>query len=268
MPYAMSGGRDIFYEDTGGSGPAVIFSHGLLMDHTMFVPQVAALRDRYRCIAWDQRGHGRTATDTLEPFTYYDSADDCVAVLRQAGVQRAVLAGMSQGGYLSLRCALRHPEIVRALILIDTQAGLEDPEKMPGYQQMVTDWATNGLSDQTAGIIARIILGEERGSAWGGAEDWKAKWRRMQAANLVACFTTLGSRDDISEAIAQIDVPALVIHGEADASIEPHRAEAMRAKLSRAGPMVLVPGAGHAANLTHPEPVNAAIIRFLEGLPA
>jgi pimeloyl-ACP methyl ester carboxylesterase len=74
----------------------------------MFVPQVEAFRDRYRCISWDERGHGRTATDALAPFTYYDASDDLVQVLHHAGVGRAVLAGMSQGGYLSLRCALRH----------------------------------------------------------------------------------------------------------------------------------------------------------------
>ena len=81
MPTANIKGRDIFYTDTGGSGPAVIFSHGLLMDHEMFAPQVTALRGQYRCITWDERGHGLTATDVLEPFTYYDSADDLAGLL-------------------------------------------------------------------------------------------------------------------------------------------------------------------------------------------
>ncbi|MFI4940025.1 MAG: alpha/beta fold hydrolase [Burkholderiales bacterium] len=264
MPYAKNGDQEIFYEDTGGDLPAIIFSHGLLMDHTMFAPQVDALRDRYRCITWDERGHGRTATDHLAPFSYYDSADDCIAVLRHAGVSRAVLAGMSQGGYLSLRCALRHPDVVRALILIDTQALPEDQEKIHGYQQIMTDWVTNGLSDATAAIIAHIILGD----SWAGAEAWKAKWKAMKPVNLLGAFTALGSRDDISTAIAGIRAPALVIHGEADIAIEPQRAEAMRTTLPNAVPMVPVPGAGHAANLTNPAPVNAAIIRFLEGLAA
>ncbi len=264
MPYAQSKGRDIFYQDTGGDKPAIIFSHGLLMDHTMFAPQVVALHDRFRCLTWDERGHGKTATDTVEPFTYYDSADDCVAVLRHAGIERAVLAGMSQGGYLSLRVALRHPDVVRALILIDTQAGLEDSAKLPGYHAMVTDWATNGLSEQTAAIIARIILGD----GWDGTEQWKTKWRAMLPVNVIASFETLATRDDISDEVAGIKVPALVIHGDADGAIEPHRAEAMRAKLPAAEPMVPIPGAGHASNLTHPKPVNAAILAFLDGLPA
>ena len=262
MPYAPSTGPDLYYEDTGGDGPVIVFSHGLLMDHTMFAPQVVALRGRYRCIAWDERGHGRTATDTLDPFSYYDSADDCLAVMRHAGVSRAVLAGMSQGGHLSLRMALRHPEAVRALILIDTQAGLEDPAKMPGYQMMVTDWTTNGLSDATAGMIAHIILGD----GWHGATAWQETWRAMRPVNLVQCFTTLGTRDDISDTIRAIEAPALVIHGEADKAIEVERAAAMQAALPNATAMVVVPGAGHAVNLTHPEPVNSAIVNFLDGL--
>ena len=88
-------------------------------------------------------GPGQTG-DITEPFTYWDSAEDLAALLRSLGVERAVLAGMSQGGFLSLRCALRHPELVRALILIDTQAGVEDPERLPGYQMMVDNWVANG----------------------------------------------------------------------------------------------------------------------------
>jgi 3-oxoadipate enol-lactonase len=137
MPFAQVNGQELYFEDTGGKGPAVVFSHGLLMDQSMFAPQVAALASRYRCISWDERGHRRTATDTLAPFTYYDSANDLVGLLDHLGVKRAVLAGMSQGGYLSLRCALKHPERVRALVLIDTQAGPEDPAKLPGYKQML-----------------------------------------------------------------------------------------------------------------------------------
>ena len=74
----------------------------------------------------DERPTKRTATDSCAPFTYYDSANDLAALLAHLGIERAVLAGMSQGGYLSLRCALTHPALVRALILIDTQAMLEE----------------------------------------------------------------------------------------------------------------------------------------------
>lgn len=261
MPYANVNGQNLYYEDTGGDLPVLVFSHGLLMDHEMFAPQVAAFRDRWRCISWDERGHGRTAGDAIEPFSYYDSAADLAALLDHLGIASAVLAGMSQGGYLSLRCALRHPRCVRALILIDTQAQTEDPAKTEGYQPMLEAWAQHGLAPQIAETIAQIILGP----GWSGMPAWQEKWRGWQAHNLLGSFQTLVSRDDISAQLPRIGVPALVVHGDADAAISLDRARDLARRLPHAR-LEIVPGAGHAANLTHPQPVNAAIEAFLAGL--
>lgn len=262
MPYADINGQNIYYRDSGGDGPALVFSHGLLMDHEMFGPQLHVFRHHYRCITWDERGHGRTAGDTIAPFTYYDSADDLDALLTHLGIDQAVLLGMSQGGYLSLRCALKHPERVRALVLIDTQAQTEDPSKTGTYKQMLDVWAQQGLPDPIADTVEQIILG----SNWPEAEHWKAKWREVQPHNLMACFQALVERDDISDQLAKIEVPALVIHGEADAAISMDRARDMAQHLPDAR-LVTIPGAGHASNLTHPDPVNDAIQTFLDQLP-
>jgi pimeloyl-ACP methyl ester carboxylesterase len=261
MPSVKVKGQNIYFEDSGGDGPALIFSHGLLMDSSMFEPQVAALKSRYRCIAWDERGHGLTATGVCAPFSYYDSADDLAALLAHLGIKQAVLIGMSQGGYLSLRCALTHPEIVRALVLINTQALPEDPVKMSGYQAMVQDWAANGLSEQAAAIVEYAILGEQ----WPGAAVWRAKWKSAAPADLLRSFQALSERDDISEQIKRIDVPALVIHSDGDRSIALASAKAMADALPDAE-FVVVPGAGHASNLTHPQAVNPAIDAFLTTL--
>src|SRR3954451_22242566 len=107
MPFADVNGQHIYFEDSGGDGAAVIFSHGFLMDHEMFEPQVAALSDEFRCISWDERGFGQTEANA--DFTYWDSADDALALLSHLGVDRAFVVGMSQGGFLSLRAALRAP---------------------------------------------------------------------------------------------------------------------------------------------------------------
>jgi pimeloyl-ACP methyl ester carboxylesterase len=260
MPFADVNGQRLFYEDTGGDGPAIAFSHGLFMDATMFAPQVKALRDRYRCITWDERGHGRTG-DATEPFTYWDSANDLAALLSELGVEHAVLAGMSQGGFLSLRAALTNPALVRALILIDTQAGVEDPERLPGYQAMLDEWLANGPSQEMLDVIAGLILGQ-------GYEDtaaWQEKWRQISNEDLVQVFTTLATREDIHDRLAEIDAPAIVIHGAQDASISVELAQRLADGLPRAS-IELIPGAGHAANLTHPELVNPVIERFLDHL--
>lgn len=260
MPYADVNGQRLYYEDSGGDGQPVLFSHGLFMDHEMFAPQVEALRDRYRCITWDERGHGLTG-DATGPFTYWDSADDAVALLASLGVSRAVFAGMSQGGFLSMRAALSHPHAVGALILIDTQAGGEDPERLPGYQAMVDEWLANGPSQEMLDVIAGLILGQ----GYDGTPAWQDKWRQISNDNLVTLFTTLASRDEIYDRLGEIDMPTLVIHGADDTSIPLEVAHRMADGLP-AALVVVVPGAGHAANLTHPEVATPAIERFLESL--
>ncbi len=145
MANAALNGTEVYYADTGGDGPVAVLSHGVLMDQSMFAPQVKALVPEFRVITWDQRGHGwdqsgRGGTPAQGPFSYWDSARDLLALLDHLGVQRAVLGGMSQGGFVSLRAALLAPDRVHGLILIDTQAGQEDPAVAPAYEQMHEVW--------------------------------------------------------------------------------------------------------------------------------
>src|SRR5580704_2373745 len=143
MSFAEVNGQRLRFDDSGGDGPPVILSHGFLMDREMFAPQIAAFAPEFRVITWDERGFGETEFDG-EPFTYWDSARDCLGLLDHLEIDRAVVGGMSQGGFLSLRTALLAPERVRALVLIDTQAGVEDPAVAPSYEQMEEIWLAQG----------------------------------------------------------------------------------------------------------------------------
>ena len=156
MPVAQVNGQKIHYHDTGGSGPAVVLSHGFLMDRTMFDAQVEVLAPKYRVITWDERGFGDTEYDG-KPFTYWDSARDCLGLMDHLGLSRAVLGGMSQGGFLSLRAALTSPERVTALVLIDTAADNDGPEVLAGYRQMVDTWLSVGPVDDLVNIIATSL---------------------------------------------------------------------------------------------------------------
>jgi 3-oxoadipate enol-lactonase len=260
MPFAEISGQRIRFEDSGGEGPPVVLAHGFLMDREMFAPQVDALAPEFRVITWDERGFGETEFDG-EPFTYWDSARDCLTLLDHLGIERAVVGGMSQGGFLSLRAALLEPERVRALVLIDTQAGTEDPERLPAYRQMQQTWLEVGPVDELAQTIASLILGDPTLN-----EHWIAKWRELPRAAMQAPGDCLFERDDITERLGEISCPALVIHGTADMSIEMELAEKLCAGLSGCAEVVRIEGAPHASNLTHPAEVNAALLQFLRGL--
>lgn len=102
--------------------------------------------------------------------------------------------------------------IVRALVLIDTQAMLEDPEQMPHHEALLRAWMEHGLSDDMATTVERTILGQ----GWSGAAAWRAKWKKATPINLGQSFLALAQRDDISPRLPDIHVPALVIHGTDD----------------------------------------------------
>src|SRR5258708_5014854 len=105
--------------DEAGRGPAIVFSHGTMMDRSMFRPQLDALSRSFRVIAFDHRA--RTA-NWRGPYSLDDLASDCLALLDALGIERCVLGGMSMGGFMALRLALRHPERLNAMILIDSMA--------------------------------------------------------------------------------------------------------------------------------------------------
>jgi 3-oxoadipate enol-lactonase len=166
---------------------------------------------------------------------------------------------MSQGGFLSLRAALLAPERVRALVLIDTQAGQEDPALAPSYQQMEEIWLAQG-PEPVQEIVASIILGGV------DPQPWFAKWAGLDRAGLQHSFRCLMDRDDITGRIGEISAPALIVHGTADAAIPMAKAEELRDGLAGPAELVAVEGGSHAANLSHPDEVNAALLDFLRAL--
>jgi pimeloyl-ACP methyl ester carboxylesterase len=258
VPVAQLDEVAVFYEERGSSDKCVVFSHGFLMDHEMFAPQVDALVSRYRCISWDERAHGRTRAPG--PFTYWDSARDVVGLLDHLSIETAALVGMSQGGFLTLRTALIAPERVRGLALIDSQAGSEDPAARQAYDALFDQWLEGGMSDFIADVVAAAIVDPADAGAW------RAKWRDLAPDQVRHAYGALIERDDIHDRLGEIAAPATVLHGSADPSIPMEKAERLCEGLAGCAGVVSIEGAGHASNLSHPDEVNAALERFLGGL--
>jgi 3-oxoadipate enol-lactonase len=257
MPNAAVNGTEISYADTGGDRPAVVLSHGILMDQSMFAPQVQALAAEFRVITWDQRGHGRTAAHG--PFSYWDSARELLGLLDHIGVQRAMLGGMSQGGFVSLRAALLAPDRVRGLILIDTQAGQEDPAVAGAYEQIHEVWREQGPGP-VQDVVSSIIMGP------GQWDDWYAKWAAAGIEDVTPAFRCLMDRDDITGRLGEIGCSALIVHGSADAAIPLAKAGQLRDGLGGPARLAVIEGGTHASNMSHPAEVSAEMLAFLRKL--
>ena len=252
----------IRYEDSGGDGPAILFSHGFLMDHTMFDAQVAAFAGDYRCIRWDERGFGDTPA--IGDFSYWDSADDAIAVLDACGVDRAVFVGMSQGGFLSIRAALAHPDRVRALVLIDSCADVDDAETIEGYHGMLAGFTSGDPATQRAVAegVSGLILGDEILAA-----EWIPRWiANLEKHDLNLAGTALLSRDDVQPRAGEITCPVLASHGGDDQAILVDRARLFTDAVADSRGVVVVDGAAHAPNMSHPDIVNEALATFMKSL--
>ena len=255
MPTARINGIDIYYEDTGGAGPALVFSHGMMLDVEMFRPQVEALRGRYRCIAWDQRGFGRTG-EVFAPYTFWDSAKDALGLLDALELKDATFIGLSQGGFISMRAALLAPKRVKALGLLATRCDNDSPEEVEGLRGMLAEWAANG-SANLKDVLSGLILGDA------DAAPWAAKWEKMSRTALAHPGEALAIREDLRPRMNELTCPALIVHGDADQAIDVSFGAELAKLLPNCKGFVQVPGAGHCLTLSHPQIVNEALEDFL-----
>ena len=246
-----------------GEGRPVVFAHGTLMDRTMFAPQLEALRDEYRAVAYDLRAR----TDRYAPgYDLWDLTDDCAALLDGIGEDSAVIAGMSMGGFMALRFALAHPERVDGLVLIDSMATPHPEAEREAFAELVAPFEGNhepAPREITEGSAAELFGETTREERPELVESWVDRWATYPAAAVHNELHSWLGREDVTDRLSEIDVPTLIVHGEEDPSIAPSQAEPMLEQLPDAE-MAVVPEAGHTSNLERPEPVNAAIRSFLD----
>jgi pimeloyl-ACP methyl ester carboxylesterase len=245
-----------------GSGPPVVFSHGTLMDRTMFEPQLGALSEDYRTVAYDSRAR----TDQWAgPYDLDDLVADCRTLLDARGVDSCVLVGMSMGGMMALRFALAHPDRLDGIVLVDSMATPHTGDDRERYSGMTERAAEAGrIPDQLAAVVSNLLFGptsiERRTDL---VERWKRRWLTYPGEAVRAEVASWLYRDGVADRLDEIETPVLAVHGEEDLSIDPDRARETVEGLPNAR-LELIPDAGHSSNLENPQPVNAAVREFLE----
>jgi pimeloyl-ACP methyl ester carboxylesterase len=255
MAKARVNGIEIDYE-VSGQGRPVLLSHGYSATGRMWAGQHRALGDRYRVISWDMRGHGQTVTPD-DPAQY--SADltvaDMRALLGHLGIERAVIGGLSLGGYVSLAFYLAHPEMVEALVICDSGPGYRNAEARAQWNERAlaraAELEAKGL-DALAGRSRemREAMGHHR-SAQGLAHAARGMLAQQGSA--------------VIDGLPSVRVPTLVIVGDQD---QPFLApcEYIAKKIAGAR-LEVIAGAGHSSNLDQPEAFNRVLRDFLDSLP-
>jgi pimeloyl-ACP methyl ester carboxylesterase len=267
VPTIERRGVTIHYTDAGSSaanGPPLVLGHSFLCAGDMWREQLEPLARLTRVVNVDFRGHGRSGHATT-PYDLYDVLADVVAVLDRLSIERAVWAGLSMGGMVALRAALRMPARVAGLIVLDSDAGPEGALARFRFR-------TLGLILRAAGprpllptilrnMFGRTTLATRRELV----AEYRERFARGHVASIWHGLGALNGRDSLLPFLGRIGVPTLVIVGEEDAALPPRRSRAIAAGIPRAE-LRVVPGAGDLACLERPDVVTNAMCEFLSTL--
>ena len=251
------------YEERG-SGPAIVFMHGAVMDRTMFDAQLAGLSDEFRVIAVNHRARTERWRG---PYDLWDLADDLHAFLDEIGVEHAVVAGMSMGGYVALRFALRYPERTRGIVMIASTALPNTPDEQVEFAKEFDKVAeAPTIPRDWAEWVASVVFGATTARSHPDVvESWTEHWMAYSGPSLVAEANCWLPREDLTDRLPEIPVPVLVVHGVEDVAIPIERATAMLDHLADAR-MLAVEGAGHTVNVEAAAEVNDGIRSFLNAI--
>jgi len=264
MPKAKINGIELYYE-VHGDGYPIACLHGFTATAAMWQPQVIPFSKKYKLIIYDARGHGKSESPpSLSDYSTEIAVEDLNQLLSRLHIEKAVIMGLSMGGYVSLNFCLSHPEKVAALILAGTGPGFRSKVKLQQWNEQMETIAkaleTKGLAALNEEYIASSI-GRPPG------EETSKLFRHSSPIGLINTAHSMLSNVGVIERLPEIKVPTLIIVGEHDTNF-------MQASLYlnasiKDSERVVVPDAGHVMNMDQPELFNNAVLQFLKskGLP-
>lgn len=257
-------GTELYYEDTGGAGQPVVFSHGLLWSTRLYDSQVDALRGRYRCIAYDHRGQGRSAVPPNNVIDMETLYLDAVALIEKLGVGPCHFVGLCMGGFIGMRLAARRPDLLRSLVLLETSGEPEPLANVPRYALLSLITRLAGVRP-VADPVMRLMFGRSFLRDPNRAEE-RALWRARLLENRRDIWRSVNGiikRRGVTHELPSIRVPTVVVVGEEDVATVPAKAEHLH-QLIPGSRLVRLPRGGHSATVEEPAIVNATLGTFLD----
>jgi pimeloyl-ACP methyl ester carboxylesterase len=257
---ATINGISLDYRDAG-SGLPVVLIHAFPLNQTMWDEQVAALSHLCRTITLDLRGFGLSDAPP-GPYEMEQMAADIRGLLSHLNIDRAVFAGLSMGGYVSLAFYRSYPDAVRAMVLADTRASADTHEARSRRIKSAERAEREGsaaMSDE----IARSLLGNTtQETSPGIVERVREMIRGNSAQGIAGAQRGMAVRRDSTYILPGIDIPVLIIVGAEDVLTPPSEAESLRSGIPGSR-LRVIESAGHLSNLEKPEQFNALLIEFI-----
>jgi 3-oxoadipate enol-lactonase len=260
MTYAKVNDIQIAYDDVG-SGPAIVLVHGYPFNRTMWDEQVALLRDKYRVVRLDLRGHGQSES-SKGPATMNLMAQDMASLLDQLNISRAVLVGLSMGGYVTLAFYGLFPTRVEKLVLADTraQADTEEGKKVRAEQaQKILAEGMGGIADM---MLPKLLAPETVSKRPEVVKRVRAMMLQTKPEGAASALGGMAVREDQTERLSEIKVPTLILVGREDAITPVADSEKMHAAIAGSR-FLVIENAGHVSNIEQPEQFNRVLSDFL-----
>ena len=266
MPQIYVNETNIHCEEYGSGPETIVFSHGLLLSGQMFHKQIGVLKERYRCITYDHRGQGQSEV-AASGYDMDTLAEDAAALIKALDCAPCHFLGHSMGGYVAMRLGIRHPELIKSIMLLGTSADPASEKTVRRYKMLsfVARWF--GLRPVVDRVMPLMFGQKFLHDAARTAE--KNEWRLHVLANhrtgITRAVNGVIYRDSLVEQLHKITAPALVIVGDQDVAAAPAKAERIHTAIA-GSKLVVIPGAGHTSTIEEPAAVNAALQSFLDSL--
>jgi 3-oxoadipate enol-lactonase len=257
-------GITMCFDDFGKGQTPIIFIHGFPFDKSSWAPQMAFMRKTQRVIAYDIRGFGATTLGTAKPSmrTY---ADDLVKFMDNMGIPKAIVCGLSMGGYILFNAVQRYPERFKALILCDTQTIADTEEAKKKRQQTIELIKTDGLATFTEGVVKNVFCAESRIHKTEAIAKTKDIILSTPKETIIAGLTALAERPDMTASLKGIKIPTLIICGKEDSMTPTNQAEALHIAIKNSV-LQIIEKAGHLSSLEQPDVFNRHLAGFVATL--